>query len=177
MPHIHTEPGQHDHTVSAIIIRVDGDQPKVMLHRHKKLGIYMQFGGHIELDETPWDAIVKEIREESGYDIGQLTILQPTDRLSRMSRATVHPQPANYNTHDISAENQHFHTDVVYAFEARDEPYNTPEKGESNDFRLFTHPELLDTPEEEISENAREAAQFILEEISHRWERIPADHI
>ena len=33
MPHIHTEPGQHDHTASAYIFRTDFSEPKVMLQK------------------------------------------------------------------------------------------------------------------------------------------------
>lgn len=36
MLHIHTQPGQHDHTVSAYIIRYINDEPYLLLHRHKK---------------------------------------------------------------------------------------------------------------------------------------------
>ena len=59
MPHIHTEPGQHDQTVSAFIFRkVDGEY-KAFLHMHRTLGTLMQVGGHVELDETPWGAIAR----------------------------------------------------------------------------------------------------------------------
>ncbi len=53
MAHIHTQPGQHDHTASAYIFRVDFDEPKLVLHLHRKINKYLQFGGHIELHETP----------------------------------------------------------------------------------------------------------------------------
>ena len=66
MAHIHTQPGQHDHTASAYIIRTDLDTPRIMLHLHRKIGKYLQFGGHVELNETPWQAVVHELREESG---------------------------------------------------------------------------------------------------------------
>jgi hypothetical protein len=49
MAHIHTEPGQHDFTASAFIIRLDRlderGQPKLLLHKHKKLHKLLQFGG------------------------------------------------------------------------------------------------------------------------------------
>jgi 8-oxo-dGTP pyrophosphatase MutT (NUDIX family) len=56
MPHIHTGPGEHDHTASAVIIRNESDGPKVLLHLHKKLNRLLQPGGHVELHETPWQA-------------------------------------------------------------------------------------------------------------------------
>ncbi len=33
----------------------------------------MQVGGHIELDETPWQAVEHELREESGYTLAELS--------------------------------------------------------------------------------------------------------
>src|SRR3954465_16018556 len=98
MPHIHTEPGQHDHTVSAYIFRTDFSEPKVMLHLHKKHGTYMQFGGHIELNENPWQAITHELREEAGYELDELFILQPHQRLMHLSRGAIaHLQPDSHN--------------------------------------------------------------------------------
>src|SRR5437879_1527745 len=102
MPHIHTKPGQHDHTASAYIVRIDGKEPKILLHKHKKSGKYQQFGGHIELDETPWQAVLHEIKEESGYDAKQLMLLQPKERLKSLGDADQHPVPVCHNTHTFS---------------------------------------------------------------------------
>lgn len=71
MPHIHTKPGQYDHTVTAYIVRTDGDDPKVLLHMHRKLGMLLPPGGHVELDETPWAAMAHELTEESGYTLDE----------------------------------------------------------------------------------------------------------
>src|SRR4051812_49824476 len=99
MPHIHTEDGQHDPTTSAYIVRTDTPEPTILLHKHRKLGKYLQFGGHIELNENPWAAITHEIAEESGYGIDQLTILQPTTLLKKVSGVQMHPLPVSYLTH------------------------------------------------------------------------------
>jgi len=64
MAHIHTAPNQHDHTVTAYIIRIDKDEPRALLHMHKKLNVLLPVGGHIELDETPWAAMAHELEEE-----------------------------------------------------------------------------------------------------------------
>lgn len=69
MPHIHTEPGQHDLTVSAYIVRMDLPEPAIILHKHRKLNKWLQFGGHVEPHENPWQAVQREIREESGYEL------------------------------------------------------------------------------------------------------------
>lgn len=49
-------------TVSGIV--VDGE--RVLLHRHRRLGIWLQPGGHVERGELPHDAVLREVREESG---------------------------------------------------------------------------------------------------------------
>ena len=36
MSHIHTKPGEHECTVGAYIVRLDGDEPRALLHLHKK---------------------------------------------------------------------------------------------------------------------------------------------
>ena len=72
MSHIHNDPGHHDLTVSAFIILLDKTTPKLLLHRHRILKKWLQFGGHVELNENPWTAIIRKMSEESGYGIEQL---------------------------------------------------------------------------------------------------------
>lgn len=75
MPHIHTQPNQHDMTVSAYIVRKENDEWKYLVHFHKKIEVLMQIGGHIELDETPWQTVAHELEEESGYTPYELTVV------------------------------------------------------------------------------------------------------
>ncbi len=51
-------------TGSAIVVGPRG----VLLLKHKRLGIWLQPGGHVDEDETPWDAALREAREETGLD-------------------------------------------------------------------------------------------------------------
>ncbi|MGL4611178.1 MAG: NUDIX hydrolase [Trueperaceae bacterium] len=44
-------------------------QGKTLLHKHKKLGLWLPCGGHIESNELPDDAARREVLEESGVDI------------------------------------------------------------------------------------------------------------
>ena len=53
MGHIHTEAGQIDQTVTAYVLRREGDEVYIMLHQHKKIQKLLPVGGHVELDETP----------------------------------------------------------------------------------------------------------------------------
>lgn len=52
-------------TGSAIVTGPRG----VVLLRHKRLGLWLQPGGHIDAGETPWDAALREAAEETGLDV------------------------------------------------------------------------------------------------------------
>ena len=140
MPHIHERPGQHDMTVSAYIVRIDEDEPKCMVHMHRKMGKLMQIGGHIELTETPWQSLAHELVEESGYSLDELQVVQHTaDRVMEVASIN-HPTPFCVNTHSVG--NGHFHSDLCYGFVANAPAKNAPAEGESADIRWLTIAEM-----------------------------------
>jgi len=172
MAHIHTNPGEHDHTASAFIVRTDMDEPRLLLHKHKKLGVLLQPGGHIELNENPWQAIQHEIIEETGYELSQLKILQPSIRMKALSGAILHPIPVSPNTHNFDSKGNHKHTDEGYAFIADGAPVGEPDEGESVDMRWLSLSELNDIDKNEIFDNVREVGAFILSIILNEWEAV-----
>ena len=52
-------------TSSGYLVR-DG---KVLLFNHRRFGMWLPFGGHIELNEDPVQALHREAREETGFEI------------------------------------------------------------------------------------------------------------
>lgn len=146
MPHIHTEKGQHDLTVSAYIIRKrDSGEHELLVHVHKKVKKLMQPGGHVELNETPWEAITHELTEETGYDIKQLVVLQPARHVVNMTNPKVvqHPIPYIVNTHPVESDMEnHYHTDLSYVFITEEEPASGVGEGESDTLRWVTAQEL-----------------------------------
>jgi 8-oxo-dGTP pyrophosphatase MutT (NUDIX family) len=52
-------------TGSAVVVGRRG----IVLHLHKRLGCWLQPGGHLELGEMPADAALREAREETGLDV------------------------------------------------------------------------------------------------------------
>lgn len=62
MPHIHEK---IDFTVEVFIVHKN----KVLLRMHDKYHIWLSVGGHIELDEDPIEAAIREVKEEVGLDI------------------------------------------------------------------------------------------------------------
>lgn len=171
MGHIHTKPGQHDHTISGFIIRTDGDEPKVLLHKHKKLEKLLQFGGHIELNEDPWQAVCHEILEESGYSMDQLKIMQPKTRIKYGAVHTKrHPYPVNYNTHKFNDE--HFHIDISYAFITDEEPSHEIAEDESEDMMLLSRQQVIELTEKETYEDVKQICLFIFDEVLSKWEPV-----
>lgn len=159
-------------TASAFIIRTDLEKPKLLLHMHKKLGIWMQPGGHIELSENPWQAVLHEIEEETGYDTSQLQILQPKLRLGMLSAATLHPQPMVDNTHDFAGDKRHRHNDRAYAFVTGSEPTGRPQAGESQELLWVTAEDIHALSEVEIVRNVQEIGYYALTQIVNNWEPI-----
>ncbi len=175
MPHIHTDPGEHDTTASAFIIRLDGPEPRILLHVHKKLGILLQPGGHVELKETPWQAILHEITEETGFRHEQLKILQPQLRLRQLSGAILHPAAIYQITHHFDGELDHWHTDTGYAFLADGDPIGKPDDNESTDLRWYTESEIEAIPVGGLPENVRDIARYALSDCLPNWEPLPLD--
>jgi len=140
MPHIHTLPDQHDMTVSGYIVRTDAKEPLCLVHMHRKMGKLMQVGGHIELNETPWQAIAHELEEESGYKLAELDVLQHTaDRVVEAHNVS-HPVPFLMNTHNVG--NEHYHSDLCYAFVTNSLPAGLAAEGESTDLRWLSLDDL-----------------------------------
>lgn len=140
MPHIHTQPGQHDMTVSAYVLRYEDGEWLCMVHWHRKADIYLQIGGHIELDQSPWQAIAAELMQESGYALDELKLLQPQGSRVVSHNNTPHPVPFSVNTYDVGDE--HYHVDLAYGFIADAPPKQETAEGESNDLRWYSSTEL-----------------------------------
>ena len=54
------------HFTVAVFVAHEG---KVLLHWHRKLGMWLPPGGHIERDELPDEAAVREVWEETGVRV------------------------------------------------------------------------------------------------------------
>jgi len=170
MAHIHTEKGQHDLTVTAYIIRTDTPEPKALLHMHRKHNILLPVGGHVELNETPWQAVSHELAEESGYEFSQLRILQPPLRIKKISKVIQHPYPLSMNTHEVSVE--HNHTDIEYGFVTTEDPKLAIGGTESADLRWVTKAELLALGPDMIFDNTKEIYKFMFDVALAHWESV-----
>lgn len=92
-------------TASALVIDAHSAAAggRFLLHHHRKLRRWLQFGGHIEAgDADPLEAAIREAAEESGLSDLRPLATHPLD-------IDVHPIPARGD------QAEHLHLDVRYA--------------------------------------------------------------
>ena len=108
-------------TASAIVVGPRG----TVLHRHKRLGLWMQPGGHVDAGETPPVAARREATEELG-----LAVEHPASG----------PRLVQLDVHEAALG--HTHLDLRYLLlGADDDPHPPP--GESPDARWFAWEEAM----------------------------------
>lgn len=91
------------HFTATTFIVWDG---KVLLHEHPKQKLWLPPGGHIERDELPHDAALREIEEETGLRV-QLHSELEAESLAEEMDCMVVPQPAFILVEDINPFHQH----------------------------------------------------------------------
>jgi 8-oxo-dGTP pyrophosphatase MutT (NUDIX family) len=94
----------------------------VILLKHRRLGLWLQPGGHIDPGEAPWDAALRETREETGLDV---RFHDGADGVPRVVHVDVHPGPKG-----------HTHLDLRYLIGGPDDDPDPPE-GESQEVHWF----------------------------------------
>jgi len=110
--------------VTASAILLSDDRRRVLLHKHKRLGLWLQPGGHIDAGESPWQSALREAQEETGLPA------------TLVSEDLIH-----IDVH--SGGRGHTHLDLRYLVESPlDAP--APPEGESQEVRWFAWHMALD---------------------------------
>lgn len=150
MPHIHEK---IDFAADVFIVYNN----KVLIRLHEKYNKWLSVGGHIELDETPVDAALREVKEEVGLDV---TLIPPREIPSYEGEYQELIPPWYMNIHPIN-EN-HKHISLIY-FATSTTDAVIPER-ETDQWRWFSKEEL-DAGDHGISESilfyAKEALRVV----------------
>lgn len=147
MAHIHTQKGEFDYTVSGFLVHNN----KTLLIKHKSLPIWTAPAGHVELDESPIDALYKEIREEAGIDASHLELLETSPAakdILRPDASTYIPVPFSMEYHPV--DDGHRHINMSYILRC-DTDIVTPGEDESQEYRWFTVEQLASFTETTVS--------------------------
>jgi 8-oxo-dGTP pyrophosphatase MutT (NUDIX family) len=119
-------------TGSAMVLSRDHSQ--VVLTLHKKLGKWLQLGGHSDGNPLTWQVAKSEVEEESG--LKDFLFLDPLN-----AKVTTNPElvlPFDFDIHLIPAKKdapEHFHFDVRFLLVAQEESLEISD--ESDDLRWF----------------------------------------
>ncbi|MBI5530447.1 MAG: NUDIX domain-containing protein [Candidatus Doudnabacteria bacterium] len=138
MSHIHEK---IDFTADAFIVHKN----KVLLRIHDKYHVWLQIGGHIELNEDPIEALFREIEEECGLktelvgDRGEIF----DERNKRL------PVPRFLHRHKIKQGEVHEHINCIYVLKALTTEIKPRENEVPTEFKWFTSEELSN-PQYEI---------------------------
>jgi 8-oxo-dGTP pyrophosphatase MutT (NUDIX family) len=125
-------------TGSAIVTGLRG----TVLHWHKRIGGWMQPGGHIDAGEAPWAAALRETQEETG-----LAVRHPGDG-PRLLHLDAHPA------------GPHFHLDLRYLLLSGDDD-PAPPPGESQQVRWFTLAEAMDVADDALVDGLRRLQEYL----------------
>ncbi len=149
------------HFVATVYVVNDG---ATALHYHDKLEMWLPPGGHVDRDELPHRAAVREVTEELGLEPDLLT------EAGDIESPTVEsiPQPQQFLLEDINTCNGevgHQHVDFVFygAVQSRE---ITPGPGEqpAEDWEWFTPTELrerADALEPDVVELGQDAIERV----------------
>lgn len=91
-----------DFTATTFIVH----QRRTLLLHHRKLGIWVPPGGHIEPNELPHVAALREVREETGLEAELLSTGRSIGNVEML------PQPYCILLEDITPDHQHI--DMIY---------------------------------------------------------------
>lgn len=153
MPHIHEK---IDFTVSVYIVHDDA----VLLRMHEKYHSWFPVGGHIELDEDPNQAAIREAKEESGLDVTLIggKLIGATEGEGYQPLIS----PLFLDRH-LVAGGPHVHVDLVYAAVTHTRDIRPRDEEVVTDLRWFTEKDLED-PAYSLMELIRENARVALHE-------------
>lgn len=104
---------KHFTATAYVVSKFDGEY-KVLLHKHKKLAIWIAIGGHIEKDENPVEALLREVKEETNLDI-QLIRRKKLLKIKTINELIPPDALVEEDVPKYKNEPFHIHLDMVYS--------------------------------------------------------------
>jgi len=130
---------------------------QTLLLKHKKLGMWLPPGGHIEDGESPDEAVLREVLEETGLEAE--FVASPRAPVLDDGRVVSLHEPHRVQIEEIPGHNHHI--DLIYYLRAKPGAHaHRPD--ESDDIRWHTHDALgLPHVPDEVRESGRDAIRVV----------------
>ncbi len=120
-------------TASALI---KNNENKVLLVFHRKLGVWLYPGGHIDNNETPDEAVIREVKEETGLDVEIVGDIEISLNDKEADVSALH-KPYVILCERISGKKEHYHIDMIYTCKIISEQKLKFNKSESKGIGFF----------------------------------------
>jgi len=153
---------------TATVYILNDEKSQVLLVHHKKLGKWLPPGGHIDPNETPPEAAVREAKEETGLDVElikqeNIWIERPNAKsLVRPYLCLLEEIPAH------GAHPAHQHIDQIFVGRAAGGDSH-PNGDEVHEMRWFSLEDLKClNPEVDIFEETLETIHILLKDLSRQ---------
>lgn len=146
------EEADRDFVAGCYIVR---DQ-EILLIDHKKLGVWLPPGGHVDDGETPDETARREALEETGWET---ELLEETCLYEDRFDSRDIPQPFNINLHRV--RDSHWHCDFQYIarpVEKREATHNHEHDGQK--WFSLEYLEEIDVPEN-VKSSVKKALEIV----------------
>jgi 8-oxo-dGTP pyrophosphatase MutT (NUDIX family) len=146
---------KREHTATLVIVQDDS----LLLLFHRKLQTWLPPGGHVEANELPHEAALREAKEETGLDVE----LHRQEHLSiKEPNAISIPRPYLCLLEEIpSYKDVPAHQHIDFVFLGTPKPGSEVMNLEGHEMRWFTFDEIEKLPQGTVFEEIRQIAKSL----------------
>jgi 8-oxo-dGTP pyrophosphatase MutT (NUDIX family) len=121
------------HLVSYFVV-LDDARRQLLLVAHRKAGLWLPAGGHVEPDEDPWATVLRECREELG--------------IQAVAAPVTGEHPLFLTVTRTRGQNAHTDVSLWYLLNADTDKVTSYDEGEFDGIRWLTDEQVLQEPTE-----------------------------
>jgi ADP-ribose pyrophosphatase YjhB (NUDIX family) len=97
---------------------VFNENDEILLIKHKKLGVWLPPGGHVDENELPEEAVIRDIFEETGVRAEIVSRKKGLPLMADENRCMELETPFVVLLEDISGNGTHYHIDNIFVCRA-----------------------------------------------------------